>query len=121
MATKNQFLKKANEQTEYTPRQVQELVRCAEDVEYFVDTYCQIQSAVDGAIPFKLRPYQKRILQCFKDNRLSIALAPRQVGKCNSFDTFVETLDRSRINTIKKIVLWVFDKKIYDQLFKNVH
>lgn len=78
---KNPFLKRANEQHEYTADQVLELRRCAEDAEYFIDTYCQIQHAVHGSIPFKLRPYQKRIVNTFANNRLSIALAPRQIGK----------------------------------------
>ena len=81
MAFKNPFLKKANEQLEYTPEQISELVKCSKDVEYFVDTYCQIQTATSGAAPFKLRPYQRKILQVFAGNRLSVALAPRQIGK----------------------------------------
>lgn len=78
---KNPFLKKANEQYEYTSDQVSELARCMEDPEYFIDTYCQIQTAVQGSVRFALRPYQRRIVQTFADNRLSIALAPRQIGK----------------------------------------
>jgi hypothetical protein len=78
---KNPFLKRANETHDYTPEQIQELARCAEDAEYFIDTYCQIQHATDGTIPFTLRPYQKRIVKTFSENRLSIALAPRQIGK----------------------------------------
>jgi hypothetical protein len=52
-----------------------------DDPEYFIHNYCQIQSAVSGSIPFHLRPYQRKIVKCFHENRLSIALAPRQIGK----------------------------------------
>lgn len=52
-----------------------------EDPEYFIDTYCQIQHAVQGSIRFALRPYQRNIIKTFAENRLSIALAPRQIGK----------------------------------------
>lgn len=78
---KNPYLKRANEQYEYTADQVMELSKCMEDPEYFIDTYCQIQHAVEGSIRFALRPYQRRIVRTFADNRLSIALAPRQIGK----------------------------------------
>lgn len=81
MAAKNPYLKKANQQLEYTPDMVQELLKCSNDVEYFVDTYCEIQHAVHGSIPFKIRDYQRRILHTFSNYRLSIALAPRQIGK----------------------------------------
>lgn len=91
MATKNPYLKKANEVHEYTMAQVQELIKCAEDPEYFIHNYCKLQTATDGAAPFHLRPYQRRIIRCFTDNRLSIALAPRQIGKALSLDTEVPT------------------------------
>ena len=77
----NPFLKRANEQHEYTTEQILELERCTNDAEYFIDKYCQIQHAVHGSIRFELRPYQKRIVKTFANNRLSIALAPRQIGK----------------------------------------
>lgn len=77
----NPFLKRANEQHDYTAEQIRELDKCMNDAEYFIDTYCQIQHAVRGSIRFALRPYQRRIISTFSNNRLSIALAPRQIGK----------------------------------------
>lgn len=77
----NPFLKRPNERLEYTHDQVLELERCMSDAEYFIDKYCQIQHAVHGSIRFALRPYQRRIIRTFANNRLSIALAPRQIGK----------------------------------------
>ena len=40
MAGKNPFLKRANEQHEYTYEQVQELERCMNDSVYFIKNYC---------------------------------------------------------------------------------
>lgn len=77
----NPFLKKANEQHEYSPEMIQELVKCSESAEYFIHNYCEIQNATEGTIPFHLRPYQQKIIRTFANNRLSIALAPRQIGK----------------------------------------
>lgn len=81
MVAKNPYLKRANQQHDYTAEQVMELAKCMEDPEYFIDKYCQIQHAVEGSIRFALRPYQRKIVRTFADNRLSIALAPRQIGK----------------------------------------
>lgn len=78
---KNPYLKRANEQHEYTVEQVRELQRCMDDPEYFIHNYCQLQHATEGSMPFHLRDYQRRIVKCFNENRLSIALAPRQIGK----------------------------------------
>lgn len=77
----NPYLKRANAQHDYTPDQIAEIMRCFEDPEHFIVNYCMIQHPVKGAIPFALRPYQQRIVRTFANNRLSIALAPRQIGK----------------------------------------
>lgn len=77
----NPFLKPANEKHEYTLEELEELDHCASDPEYFIMKYCKIQHPVKGSIPFELYGYQKRIVDVFMNNRLSIALAPRQIGK----------------------------------------
>lgn len=81
MASKNPYLKRAHEQLEYTHEQVREIQRCVSDPIYFIDKYCQIQHPTKGSIRFELRPYQRRMLRAMIDNRLSIHLAPRQIGK----------------------------------------
>lgn len=77
----NPNLKRAHEQHEYSPDHIAEIRKCAASAEYFIDTYCQIQHPVQGSIRFALRPYQKRIVAALAGNRLSIVLAPRQIGK----------------------------------------
>lgn len=80
-ALKNPYLKQANATDEYDAHRVNELRKCIDSAEYFIHNYCQIQHAVHGSIPFHVRPYQKRLLDTFQNNRLSIALASRQIGK----------------------------------------
>lgn len=86
---KNPYLKAANEVVEYTAEQVRELQKCAQNAEYFIDSYCHIQSATQGSIPFKLHHYQKRMIDTFVNNRLSIVLSPRQSGKCERSDSII--------------------------------
>ena len=81
MAQKNPFIKKANTEHDYTPRQLQELKKCTEDVVYFVKTYCKIQHPVRGEIPFDLYPYQENMLRIFAGERLTVVLSARQTGK----------------------------------------
>ena len=88
---KNPLVKRANELHDYTVDEIMELKRCSKDPIYFIRTYCQIQHAVQGAIPFALRPYQERIINAFAGNRLVIALAPRQIGKALPLDTEIPT------------------------------
>ena len=64
----------------YTPEQTLELETCMSDMLYFAENYFYI--IADGEkelIP--LFPYQKRLIQAFKDNRFNIVLSSRQSGK----------------------------------------
>ena len=81
MAQKNPYVKKANEEHDYTPEQLRELKKCSEDVIYFVKTYCKIQHPVKGEIPFELYPYQEHMLRTFAGERLTVVLSARQTGK----------------------------------------
>jgi len=70
-----------------TDDEQQEYVRCALDVHYFVEKYCKVKRE-DGSIgSIKLRDYQKEMLDNFVNNRFSILMASRQIGKCFSFNT----------------------------------
>lgn len=85
----NPFIKSANEEHEYTPEQLMELKKCAEDVVYFVKTYCKIQHPVRGEIPFKLYPYQENMLRTFAGERLTVVLSARQTGKSQTSAAFL--------------------------------
>lgn len=78
---KNPNLKKANQQTEYTLDQIQELQKCSEDPVYFIKTYVKITHPTRGAVPFKLYPYQEDMLRAYQQNRFVVVLSARQTGK----------------------------------------
>ena len=71
-----------------TEEEKEEWKRCATDIIYFVNKYCKLMTP-QGIKNVTLRGYQERYLQHLMDNRLSIYLACRQCGKCNSFITNV--------------------------------
>lgn len=85
----NPYLKKANEQHEYSINHVQELRKCAEDSVYFIKTYCQIQHPVRGSIPFKLYPYQENMLETYQHNKQVIVLSARQTGKSQTSAAYI--------------------------------
>jgi hypothetical protein len=81
MAGSNEFLKAPHAQTEYTPHLVQELARCSKDPVYFMRNYIFVQHPKRGKVPFDLYDYQVEMVDCIHNNRHSIVLASRQVGK----------------------------------------
>lgn len=65
---------------ERTPEEIKEWKKCARNVVYFAETYCQLMTP-EGIQHIQLRDYQKRYLKFLSENRLTIYLAARQVGK----------------------------------------
>ena len=58
----NQNLKRSNVKHTWSPHEVQEWMRCAEDPEYFIEKYIKIVNVDRGLINFKLYEYQKDIV-----------------------------------------------------------
>ena len=77
----NPNLKKANVSQEFTPDQVQEIIRCSEDPVYFIKTYIKIVSLDKGLIPFDMYHFQEEMVAKFHAERFNIAKLPRQSGK----------------------------------------
>lgn len=72
-----------------TQEEIDEWLRCKNDIIYFVEKYCKLMTP-EGIKNVKMRDYQKKYLNHLMDNRLSIYLACRQCGKCVSF---LQTID----------------------------
>lgn len=72
--------KKANLIFEYTPEEVEEIRKCKSDILYFANHYAQTMTD-DGIQQITLRDYQEEILLSFKENRMNILNASRQIGK----------------------------------------
>lgn len=77
----NPNLKKANIAQEFSPEEVQEYLKCADDPVHFILNYIKIVSLDDGVIPFTMYDFQVDMVKSFHDNRFNIAKLPRQSGK----------------------------------------
>jgi hypothetical protein len=115
-----------------SPEEQEEYIKCALDIDHFVEKYCMVKRE-DGSIGnITLRDYQAEILSNFVNNRFNILMASRQVGKCFSFNTVI-SIERDgiqydirfgklyylmvskerRLNLVEKIKI-----KLYDYLYK---
>ena len=77
----NPLLKKANTKQEFTQEQVAEFIKCAEDPIYFARNYVQIVTLDKGLQPFKMYPFQEKLVKNFHNHRFNICKMPRQTGK----------------------------------------
>jgi hypothetical protein len=71
-----------------TPEEIQEWLRCKNDIIYFVEKYCKLMTP-EGIKNVTLRDYQCNYLKHLMDHRLSIYLACRQCGKTTTSAVFM--------------------------------
>ena len=77
----NPALPTVEAQFEYTPEMVADLKKCKENILHFAENHFYIVTNDDGRQKIKLHPFQKRALRMIRDNRFSLLLFSRQVGK----------------------------------------
>ena len=90
----NPNLPTANATFEYTPEMVAEIQRCKDDILYFAENYFYIIEPDLGKIKIPILPYQKRLLNSFRDNRFNIVNSSRQSGKCFSENTLIKVRNK---------------------------
>ena len=86
MATLDQYLgnpnlKKAHTKSRFSPKQVDEVMKCLEDPKYFIEKYLKIVTIDKGLVPFEMYDFQRKMVDTFHDNRFTICKLPRQSGK----------------------------------------
>jgi len=77
----NPNLKKANTPIEFTQENIVEFLKCKEDPVYFANKHIKIVSLDEGLVPFRMYPFQKKLISNFHENRFNICKMPRQTGK----------------------------------------
>jgi len=82
-------LRRAGVTFRMTPDEQAEYIKCALDIDHFVEKYCKVKRE-DGSVGnIFLRDYQKEILDNFVNSRFNILMASRQVGKTISAAIFM--------------------------------
>ena len=96
----NPLLKQRGVQIDFTKEQVNELIRCSQDPEYFLTNYIKVISLDDGIVPFRPYPFQRKLIDSFSNNRFTICKLPRQSGKSVTVTAFLihQAIFRDNIN-----------------------
>jgi hypothetical protein len=74
-------LKGEGSKVEFTPHEIAEFIKCADDIEYFAENYIKVITVDKGFVPIKLFDYQREIIRAFNDNRYVVVNTARQMGK----------------------------------------
>lgn len=73
----------------FTQNEVEEFIKCSKDPIYFARKYIRIVNVDKGLIPFEMWDFQEKMIKNFHENRFSINLCPRQVGKTTTAVSFL--------------------------------
>lgn len=127
---RNFELKGQNIFFQLTPEEEQEFVKCSQDIEYFVETYCRFLTD-EGRKTVTLRESQRDILNTIgkevwvekiKDFgpsvRNFILMSARQAGKCFLFDTQI-VIKNTSTNGLSKITIGELYNLVNKQLKKT--
>ncbi len=77
----NSLLKRSDVQHNFTKEEIEEYIKCRDDILYFLENHVKIVHVDEGLIPFSLYPFQKDLIQTISKNRNVIVKTGRQVGK----------------------------------------
>lgn len=77
----NSHIKRSRDVDEYSTHKIHELKKCKSDPVYFLKNYVIIKHPTKGPVPFELFPFQERAIRTIHENKNSILLYPRQMGK----------------------------------------
>ena len=113
----SEFVKRANQEVEFTPENLRELKRCAQDPIYFINNYCYIQNQELGEVKFKLRGYQERVINALHQNQFVVLMQSRQSGKCFFGATLINTCTKPA--GIKKLLLRIFFPAQHRHMFND--
>ena len=85
----NANLKAAGVVVDFTPDNIQEYIKCAQDYIYFIENYCYIVTLDHGLQLFKLYDCQKNKLNVIHNNRRVILMEGRQQGKTTASAAYI--------------------------------
>jgi hypothetical protein len=87
MASKNldgNLVKKAHSTQKYNNQQIEELLQCSDPITgpaFFLKNFFNIQHPTQGKIQYQAFDYQEELLESYHNNRFSVNMLGRQMGK----------------------------------------
>jgi len=77
----NRLLKPTDVPQQFTKHEVEEYVKCRDNIVYFLKHYVKVIHVDKGLIPFDLYDYQQDLIDTLHNNRYVIVKSARQSGK----------------------------------------
>jgi hypothetical protein len=118
--------RKGNLNFQYSDEELEEIEKCANDINYFADKYCYSMTD-EGIKKITLHPFQRKVLKAYQDHRFNVFLASRQIGKCSvglsnlkiNVDNQIKSIKFYQLyfGELRKIRKLTFFEKIKEKLY----
>lgn len=108
------LVKRAHQKQQMSDKELVEFANCANQsngYDYFMENFFYIQHPTLGKLKYTPYLYQKRLVDTYHNNRFSIALMPRQTGKCVQGNTNIKIRNK-KTGEIKEITMEDFYKMV---------
>ena len=123
----NPNLKRAHVPIGFTSEQVEEVIKCSQDVVYFIKKYVKIINLDEGLVPFDMYPFQEDMANTISDNRFTVIKTCRQAGKTTTSaavilwhvlfnESYTIAILANKLNTAREILSRV--QRAYENLPK---
>jgi hypothetical protein len=123
----NPNLKKAYVPIEWTQEQVAEVIKCSQNVTYFIKNYVKIINLDLGLIKFDMYSFQENMSNTIVDNRFTVIKTCRQAGKTTTSaavilwhvifnDSYTVAILANKLSTAREILARV--QRAYEYLPK---
>lgn len=119
-------LRKAGISFSFSDFELEEYLKCKLDITYFIENYCFVKSEDGLYHKMSLRDYQYDIVDLFKNNKMNILMASRQVGKCMEFNTPLYIYNKRlkvyrRLKFFQVLFKYKRNKTIYDYIKYGIY
>ena len=123
----NPNLKRAHVPIGFTSEQVEEVIKCSQEVVYFIKNYVKIINLDEGLVPFNMYPFQEDMANTISDNRFTVIKTCRQAGKTTTSaavilwhvlfnESYTIAILANKLNTAREILSRV--QRAYENLPK---
>ena len=123
----NPNLKRAHVPIGFTSEQVEEVIKCSQDVVYFIKNYVKIINLDEGLVPFNMYPFQEDMANTISENRFTVIKTCRQAGKTTTSaavilwhvlfnESYTIAILANKLNTAREILSRV--QRAYENLPK---
>lgn len=114
----NSKLKSTEEIIEFTEEQLEEIVKCMQNITYFCENYVKIVTADGKLINFKPYDFQRNIIKTVDNERFTLIMQPRQTGKTTVITCYI--LHYILFNKNKSVAIMAHKETIAKQILARI-